>query len=130
MDNLTLAEIALPPNHFVYLATPYTSEHKDVELYRFNTVNKVASELMRKGVHLFSPISHTRPIAEADGLPHNFAFWKDYDTKILGFCTHLFVLTLPGWRTSVGVTAEIAIAKERGLPVYYLTYHPVFLTKT
>jgi hypothetical protein len=30
------------------------------------------------------------------------------------------VLTLPGWRESVGVQAEIAIARELGKPVTFL----------
>jgi hypothetical protein len=35
-------------------------------------------------------------------------------------CDELAVLKLPGWRESTGVTAEIAIAREFGLPVRFI----------
>jgi hypothetical protein len=32
----------------------------------------------------------------------------------------VFVLTLPGWKESVGVQAEIRLATDVGIPVFYI----------
>lgn len=104
----------------VYLATPYSDPDPKVRLRRFETVNKVAARLMRDGVHIFSPISHTHPIAEAGGLPLDWEFWQGYDRAILAACVRMSVLMQPGWKESVGVQAEIKSAKELGIAVEYL----------
>jgi hypothetical protein len=104
----------------VYLATPYSHPERVVRLQRFEKVNAVAARLMRDGMHIFSPISHTHPIAEAGDLPLGFDFWQKYDTAFLNNCCKLIVLRLDGWEKSVGVTAEIEIAKSLGLPIEYI----------
>ena len=103
----------------VYLATPYTHTDPEIQEARFMAVNIKAGELMAQGVHVFSPISHTHPIAQASELPTNWEFWKQYDFAILVHCCKVIVLCLHGWRESVGVAAEIAMAKELGIPVEY-----------
>lgn len=104
----------------VYLATPYSHPDRAIRVQRFEKVNVVAGKLMREGLHIFSPISHTHPIAEASDLPLGFDFWQKYDTAILSTCCKLIVLKLDGWEQSVGVAAEIAIAKNLGLPIEYI----------
>jgi len=126
----------------IYLATPYTyvpPKHRGKEwpltfLFhtlwdkiigriimwrRFETVNRMASLLFRAGYFVFSPISHTRPIAKY-GLPSNFPFYEEYDTRMLKACDELWVLTTPGFETSYGVNEEIRIAHEEGIPVKFL----------
>ncbi len=104
----------------VYLATPYSHPDRAVRVKRFEQVNAVAGKLMRQGLHIFSPISHTHPIAEAADLPGDFNFWQKYDTAFLSNCCKLIVLKLEGWEQSVGVSAEIAIAESLGLPIEFL----------
>ena len=70
----------------VYLATPYTHPDPAVMEARFLAVNRVAARLMGEGLHIFSPISHTRPIAIAGDLQHDWEFWKQYDEAILSAC--------------------------------------------
>lgn len=104
-----------------YLAVPYQHVDKAVMIERFNAVNRVAARLMLEGQYIFSPISHTHPIAESGELPRGWDYWQGYDRAMLSCCTSLIVLCLPGWEQSVGVQAEIAIAKELGLAIEYLS---------
>ena len=82
------------------------------------TIN--AGRLMREGLMVFSPISKTHPIAERCGLPLDWAYWEKYDRIAIAHCKELWVLTLDGWESSVGVKAEMEIAKEMGRPIKYL----------
>lgn len=104
----------------IYLASPYSHPDPAVRLQRFETVCFVAANLMRDGVHLYSPIAHTHPIALKGELPLGWEFWEQYDRKILAACQELWVVMMDGWRESKGVAAEIKIAEEMGLPVKYV----------
>lgn len=77
---------------------------------------------MRKGIHVFSPISHTHPIAmDSDfPLPTDWEYWKNYDFAVLRCCKKLVVLQLEGWEKSKGVTGEIELAKQLGIIIEYL----------
>ena len=79
-----------------------------------------SAELMLDGLHIFSPISHTHPIAEAGGLPLGWDFWESYDRAILNACCEVRVLCQDGWEESVGVQAEIKLAEQMGIPVTYI----------
>ena len=104
----------------VYLATPYSDPNPFVREARFKAVNRQAAELMRQGVHIYSPISHTHPIALAGDLPKGWDYWEQYDRTILAACTRMIVFRQPGWERSKGVAAEMAIAKEMGLPIEFI----------
>lgn len=103
-----------------YLATPYSSHDPQVRLDRFLTVNAVASRLMSDGEHVYSPISHCHPIAVAGALPKDWNYWREYCITMMRCCTTLKVLMVPGWKESVGVDAEIAIAQNLNIPVEYI----------
>jgi hypothetical protein len=102
----------------IYLACPYSHPEAEVRLKRFNAVNRLAARLMRAGVLIFSPISHTHPIAE-HGLPKGWDFWGRYDRRMLGICDELLVYCLDGWDTSVGVAAEVEAANAAGKRVRF-----------
>lgn len=108
----------------VYLACPYSDKSSYVREDRFRAVNKFAAKLMGQGIHVFSSISHSHPIAEAGDLPLGWEFWKDYDTAILSACSKMIVLMLDGWTESKGVSAEIVLAKEMGIPVEFMEAAP------
>ena len=76
---------------------------------------------MARGEVVFSPISHTHPIAEQCELPKGWEYWNKYDRAMLSQCVKVYVLTIDGWMESVGVAAELKIANELGLPVEYIT---------
>ena len=104
----------------IYLATPYSHRDPAVKQARFEAVNKIAADLMRAGEHVFSPISHTHPIALAGDLPGGWDYWEAYDRVMLAACDTLIVLMLPGWIESTGVCAEIKIARETGMIIEYM----------
>lgn len=112
-----------------YLACPYASESGCLMHTRLRAVTKVAGRLMNKGQVIFSPLTHNAPIAKAVELPTNWDFWSRIDLAFLAQCDRLLVLTLTGWKDSIGVQAEIKAAKAQGIPVYYLTYPDLFSRK-
>ena len=104
----------------VYLACPYSHPDASVREARFLAANKAAARLMAKGEFVFSPISHTHPIAVAGDLPLGWDFWEAYDRAILAACGAIVVLRIDGWEKSKGVTAELQIAKQMGLEVRWM----------
>jgi len=106
-------------NDLIYLATPYSDPDPAVREARFHAVNKVAASFMRDGVNVFSPISHGHSIAQDGDLPIDWEFWQEYCLAMLSYCCALFVLTVPGWRESVGVQAEIKMAEELDIDIFY-----------
>ena len=104
----------------IYLATPYSHAKPTVRSARFRKINEVAARLMAAGLHVYSPISHTHPIAEAGDLPLGWDFWEQYDRHFIEWCDQLYVYCADGWKESKGVTAEIQIAEELGKPVVFM----------
>ena len=103
----------------IYLASPYSHDDPEVRLGRFDAVCKMAGALMR--THLvFSPIAHTHPIAVHCDLPLGFAYWAEFDRRMISMCDEVWILRLPGWDLSVGVLAEIEIAKLLKKPLHYV----------
>ncbi len=103
----------------IYLASPYTHPDGDVRQARFDAVCRAAAELMRQGKTVFCPVAHSHAIARY-GLPLDWRYWGRHDRRYLEVCDEVVVLTLDGWQESVGVQAEIAIARELGKPVRFL----------
>ena len=103
----------------VYLASPYSHPDPRVRQARFQAACRAAAALLSAGEIVFSPIAHSHPIA-AHGLPTDWEFWECADGELLRRCDELLVLMLPGWQESRGVQAEIAMARELGMPVRYL----------
>ena len=109
-------------NSLIYLATPYSHPDAAVREQRYREVNRVAVDLVRKGMHIFSPISHSHALAVAGDLPKSWEFWETHCRAVLQACGGMFVLMQEGWKESVGVQAEIGLATEMGLPVAYLEH--------
>lgn len=109
---------ALPA--LVYLASPYSDPDPSVMEARFEAVCREAALMMAAGEHVYSPIAHTHPIAVRGDLPKDWTFWQDFDRAVIGRCTELRVLRLPGWDASRGVAAEVALAEGMGVAVTYV----------
>ena len=106
----------------IYLASPYSHPENYMKEARFILINRVAAKLMGEGKYIFSPISHTHPIALEGKLPGGWEYWEGYDRCMIGASDELLVLRLPGWETSAGVQAEIKIAESHSMPIKYIDY--------
>jgi hypothetical protein len=62
-------------------------------------------------------------------LPKGWEYWEKFDRAFIVASRALIVLTIDGWKDSVGVQAEIKIAKELGIPVDYLRLHSGSVTE-
>ena len=99
---------------------------------RFETIAKVAAKLCNAGHLLFCPITHTHPINEA-GVRSDWEFWAKYDKIVMDHCQELWIADMPGWKESVGVTAEIKYMRDQKKPVYIFDHldvledRPVYL---
>jgi hypothetical protein len=51
---------------------------------------------------VFSPIVHSHPLVR-HGLPTHWRFWEAFDRKHIERCDEVAVLTIDGWKTSMGV---------------------------
>lgn len=103
----------------IYLASPYSHPNPCVREDRFHAACQAAAALIHHGATVFSPIAHSHPIA-LHGAPTDWSFWEQNDRVLLEFCDEVVVLTIDGWEESIGVQAEIQIARELGKPVRYL----------
>jgi len=112
----------------IYLAVPYSHPDSAVRVFRFQEVNKVAAKLMCEGNLVFSPISHTHPIAVAGDLPKGWNYWKDYDKSFIEWADEIYVFMLEGWKESTGVQAEIKLAEDLGKKVTYIEVQYVYKT--
>ena len=106
----------------IYLACPYTDKDEQTEVLRYITASVCAADRMKRGELIFSPITHSHPIKHYGRLEGTFEFWKDFCLATLSACQEVYVLTLPGWKESLGVQAEIKLAMTCKMPVSYL--HP------
>lgn len=103
-----------------YLGGPYSHLDSKIREERFQKLNICAGKLMNEGKIIYSPISANHPISCILNLPTDWVYWEANCKAFLKCCSKIFILKLKGWRESVGVQAEIKIARDLGLPVIYL----------
>lgn len=102
-----------------YLACPYSHPDPAVRENRYTAVTRVAFELMKKGIFVYSPITHNIPIDRL-GIHGDWLVWRDFDHTMLSRCDRLLVLKLDGWEKSKGLAAEISHAQQLGIPIEWL----------
>jgi len=101
----------------VYLAAPYSGTKSEMKT-RFRIINLYAACVFKAGDYwVYSPISHTVPIAKAGHCGATFGFWEEFDLKMISLCDEVHVLCLPGVEKSEGVSAEIEYASRIGKPI-------------
>lgn len=86
----------------------------------FLMANKYAAKMMKKGNIVFSPISHSHPIAIQESLPNTLEFWINQDLSFIYWCDEVHVVQLDNWMKSRGVSAEIEYAKQLNKPIKYI----------
>ena len=110
----------------IYLAIPYSFNPE----LSFKIANKVCADLMSKGHVVFSPISHSHPVA--DHLPDNLRtdsdWWMSQDLPFVDWCEELHIINIGEngaelIEKSKGVQMEYAHAKTIGKPVKIIDYY-------
>jgi hypothetical protein len=104
----------------IYLASPYTHASKKVMYERFEKVLRLTAYLIRKGNFVFSPIAYGHVMAGKYKMPTDWKYWLNFDEKFISKCDKLMVFKIRGWDKSLGVQAEIKIAKKYKIPVEYI----------
>ena len=105
-----------------YLATPYSHPEPKMREARFIMACLVAGELMDHGLHVFSPISHSHPIACQWNLPKGWDFWGKQDLVMMDRCDEMIVIMAPGWDESKGIKEEMIYAEFKGMPIHMMPY--------
>jgi len=106
----------------IYLCSVY-SINADAALMqkRYEYAAKRTAEFMKDGHTVFCPINHCHPIAEKYGMPRTWDFWKQHDLNYIDAADEVWVLMMPHWNKSVGISAEIKHAEETGKTVVLIT---------
>lgn len=105
---------------FIYVACPYSSDNFFEREKRYNAATEYSAHLVATGNHVFSPITHSHPMVAYAELPSDWDYWKSFDERMLQMCDVVHVIMLPGHKESVGVQAEIKIARSLGKPVEFI----------
>lgn len=103
----------------IYLASPYSHPDPVVRDQRYLAACRATVNLLRTGKSVFSPVVQGHALSRF-GLPTDWQFWQRHDREHLRRSDEILVLTLDGWRESVGVLAEIELAQQFGKPVRYI----------
>ncbi|MBF0235243.1 MAG: DUF1937 family protein, partial [Desulfamplus sp.] len=104
----------------IYLAIPYSHESPEIRVTRYQAANRKAAELMKAGNIVFSPISHSHPIANQECLPLDAGYWQTMNESFIDWSDIVVVYRLAGGQHSRGVQAEIDYATKTGKPVEYI----------
>lgn len=106
---------------YKYLASPYTDSDPMVREQRFLAAAACLRHLLACKIWTYSPIVHCHELAKLWGMPHDAAFWQEYDAAMIRGSSGIFVLMLPGWAKSTGVKGEIALTAELGKTITYIS---------
>lgn len=104
-------------DQLIYIGSPYTHPDKSIEQLRHDQVLDITADLLNQGFHVISPIVHCHPLSVKHNMRGDFEFWKKYNFALLGKCDVLLVVTLDGWKESVGLKTEIEFAQDNGISV-------------
>jgi nucleoside 2-deoxyribosyltransferase len=113
----------------IYLSIPY-SWNPDVS---YKVANEISAKLMQEGNIVFSPISHSHPIAEylPKELQTDSDWWMTQDLYWIEHCDEIVIVDLfeyDGTRLiqeSRGVQMEYKRAGELGKDINYYIYYGV-----
>src|SRR5262245_52054120 len=103
----------------IYLASPYSHPDAAVREQRFQAACAATARLLLDGHRVYSPVVHGHPLVRF-GLSADWSFWERFDRPHLQTCDEVVVLTLDGWRESVGLQAELRHAGVLGKKVRYV----------
>lgn len=92
---------------FIFISSPYTHPDENIREQRYRQVSRYLAYLLSTHRVAFSPISACHNLAKDFVLPTRAVDWFYYNFSIMSVASALHVLTLEGWKESIGVQAEI-----------------------
>lgn len=111
------------PDGIIYLASPYSHPDPAVVEARVAAVTRLTAQLTLACYTVFSPIVHSHPLTQFAALPCDWAYWQRHDEYFVRASSELWVALISGWQESVGVRAEIELARRYWLPVRGVHLH-------
>ena len=108
--------------HFelIYVGTPYTKYPAGIEA-AFVDACKLMARLLKAGLRVYGPISHTHPIAIHGGIdPLDLGVWLPFDAAMMHKADAMIVAMMTGWENSTGVMHEIDAFVRASKPIAYL----------
>ncbi|MFQ5742005.1 MAG: DUF1937 family protein [Acidobacteriota bacterium] len=109
---------------YIYLASPYSANTQQKMDERYKIAQECVGEFTRGGVVMLSPVLHCHDLARRYELRTDYAFWRQLNEALIRAASELWVLCLPGWEDSLGVSSEIKFAKTLHKPIRYLNCIP------
>jgi glycosyltransferase involved in cell wall biosynthesis len=106
---------------FLYLATPYSRYVAGIEAAYVMACEQQAL-LVRAGVPVFCPISHTHGAAIHGGIdPLDHTVWMPADEPFMAAASGLIMVMADGWEESYGMKIELETFRAAGKPVVWMT---------
>lgn len=103
---------------YSYLCGPYSHVDRNVMEKREHEHCYWAGKLLSEGHLIYSPIAETAAIARAyKHLGTAWSYWRDKDLRQLDAHDHMFIITLEGWKDSLGVRGEIKYCIKHNIPI-------------
>lgn len=104
----------------IYLSSPYTHDDPFVRSVRFLESARACAWILGKlRLVVFGAIAHSEAFNHYK-LPMEWEFWAEFDTVYINRCKEVWVLCIPGYTNSMGVNAEIKIARNLGRKIVYM----------
>ena len=95
-------------SQLLYVACPFSHKAPAEREHRFRTACRASAILMKHHIVVFSPLSHSVPIAQYGDIgDSDHDFWMSMDIPLLHRSDELLVLALEGWTESLGVKKEM-----------------------
>lgn len=112
-----------------YLATPY-SKFPGGTKRAFVEAAKLAARLMLAGIKVYSPITHTHPLAVYGGIdPLDHSIWLPFDEVMMNLCGTLIVAHMETWQSSRGIAHEVEFFEMAGKPIFDLNIETLAMAK-
>jgi len=111
----------------IYIASPYSSNDEVLRNTRYEQAIDYGVYLMSQRINAFSPIAYGHQFSLKHSVPIDHEWWLSFNEHMLINSTAMHVLTLHGWKESLGIHHEIKFASRHQIPIKYIRqFGPVY----
>lgn len=103
---------------FAYVASPYSHSDDAVQVDRFEQAVKFVAWCAVQKIVVHSPIVHWHYVARWNEMRTDAETWARQNDTLVLCAARVILLTLPGWKHSIGVQRELEIAAEKRRPIF------------